>query len=232
METIRLEIPLHPGALLAVSDALIELADKIDPVPTGVAPDGTIVAGTVFGPPPGPAAPSVPAAPVPATDAAPGATAPPPPPPAPPAADPPVETAPPADVDGVDVDANGLPWDVRIHAGGHSKIKDGTWRKKRGVANEVVTVVEAELRQLMSIPAAPAAGPPAPPATAAPPAPPAAAAAQTFPDLMLKITASPNTATPERIAEVLGAHGLQTLPSLSQRPDLVPAVTAALFPKG
>lgn len=56
---------------------------------------------------------------------------------------------------GVDVDADGLPWDARIHSSNHAKVADGTWRKKRGVADELVALVTAELRQAMAAPARP-----------------------------------------------------------------------------
>lgn len=44
------------------------------------------------------------------------------------------------------LDKAGLRWDPRIHAESRSQIKDGTWRKKRGVDDAVVVAVEAELR--------------------------------------------------------------------------------------
>lgn len=47
-----------------------------------------------------------------------------------------------------DRDSSGLPWDARIHSSGANRINasDGTWRKKRGVDQALVTQVEAELR--------------------------------------------------------------------------------------
>ncbi len=85
---------------------------------------------------------------------------------APPAAAPAVAPTPnPAPPAGVDVDSEGLPWDVRIHAGGaKGKNQDGTWRSKRGVDEAQVTKVKGELRQLMSLP--PPAVPMAPPVPA------------------------------------------------------------------
>lgn len=75
---------------------------------------------------------------------------------------------------GVETDKNGLPWDKRIHAGKENdkkKVADGSWRKRRGVADDLVTQVEAELRQIMAAPG-PNASPAAPPAAASPePAP-------------------------------------------------------------
>ena len=96
----------------------------------------------------------------------------------------------PSNPGGVDVDANGLPWDGRIHSGPTDKKPknaDGTWRKKRGVDDATVAAVEAELRAALGAPAAaaPAIGLPDRPvqwslagaAAAVPPPPPAAAAA-------------------------------------------------------
>jgi hypothetical protein len=44
-----------------------------------------------------------------------------------------------------DADANGLPWDERIHSGTKALNADGTWRTKRGVDKAFVAEVEAEL---------------------------------------------------------------------------------------
>lgn len=43
-------------------------------------------------------------------------------------------------------DADGIKWDKRIHSSSKELNKDGTWRKRRGVADELVRSVEAELR--------------------------------------------------------------------------------------
>lgn len=45
-----------------------------------------------------------------------------------------------------DVDSRGLPWDARIHSSNREKGKDGVWRRRRGVSEEVEKQVEAELR--------------------------------------------------------------------------------------
>ena len=45
----------------------------------------------------------------------------------------------------VEVDANGTPWDARIHARTKSQAANGAWRKKRGVPDEVIAAVEAEI---------------------------------------------------------------------------------------
>lgn len=85
---------------------------------------------------------------------------------------------------GVELDADGLPWDARIHSGPadkRPKNADGRWRRGRGVDDETVATVTAELRQIMGAPAPapiPAAAPtPEPvPAPASPPPAPVAAA--------------------------------------------------------
>lgn len=44
-----------------------------------------------------------------------------------------------------DFDSAGMPWDERIHASSRATVADGTWRKKRGVSDELVAEVETEL---------------------------------------------------------------------------------------
>jgi hypothetical protein len=44
-------------------------------------------------------------------------------------------------------DADGFPWDSRIHSSSKEVVKDGTWRKRRGVDAAMVAQVEAELRR-------------------------------------------------------------------------------------
>lgn len=148
---------------------------------------------------------------------------------------------------GVDLDGEGLPWDARIHAGSKAKLakKPHGWKKKRGVDAETIAQVEAELRAAMAAspanpvapnePAAPATvadSTPATPSTPAAPAQPAApaGAVSTFPELMAKITASGiDQAT---VTAAVNKQGLQALPLLAARPDLIPAVAAELFPGG
>jgi len=77
--------------------------------------------------------------------------------------------APAADATGVDAD--GLPWDERIHAPSKSQNKDGTWRKKKKLEDAFVAGVEAELRSVQRVPAAPTPPPAAPGAPAMPAAP-------------------------------------------------------------
>lgn len=45
------------------------------------------------------------------------------------------------------VDSDGLPWDGRIHSSNQERVKDGTWRKRRGMNDKAfIAQVEAELR--------------------------------------------------------------------------------------
>jgi hypothetical protein len=85
------------------------------------------------------------------------------------------------------VDSTGLPWDERIHSSNREVKGDGTWRKKRGVAQLLVDQVEAQLRgvqienplptpvlpQALALPAQPVVAPevPALPTMAVPPVP-------------------------------------------------------------
>lgn len=98
----------------------------------------------------------------------------------------------------VDLDADGLPWDARIHSGSGKKTAKGVWARRKNVSDELWEQVRAELRGIMAAgekPAAditatvtptaegPAIVPPPPPAgspqlseqTSAPPPPPPAA---------------------------------------------------------
>lgn len=143
---------------------------------------------------------------------------------------------------GVELDADGLPWDNRIHASGEGgakpKNKDGRWRSKRGLNDgALVARVQAELRATMAA-GTPAAQPPSPPAQppAMPPQPPAppvqppAAGPQpaptTFEQLMPRITAAvmAQTLPQGALLQAVTAYALPNIPALAQRPDLVPSV--------
>lgn len=71
---------------------------------------------------------------------------------------------------GVELDKNGIPWDVRIHSGGvdengkHKKTAAGVWAKRKGVDGVTESTVIKELQNLMAAQvghAAPPAGLPA-----------------------------------------------------------------------
>lgn len=151
-----------------------------------------------------------------------------------------------------------VPWDARIHSGTPTKLakKPHNWKKKRGVDDALVAQVEAELIQAMQAspanPVKPTPAPtvdtaptaatstatrtsepapaPAPVNTAQPAAQPAAATATggvtTFPELMAAITSKAiDQAT---VLAAVNKQGLQALPLLAARPDLIPAVAAEL----
>lgn len=134
--------------------------------------------------------------------------------------------------EGVTVDANGLPWDARIHSSGKTLLADDTWRLKRGVPDDERQAIEAELKQLMAIPV-----PPAPAvdkdsqaaevASAPPPPPPAPSAKITLmPQLIKAITGAELGAM--MVTEAVKSVGLENISQLGARPDLVPAVAEAL----
>ena len=156
-------------------------------------------------------------------------------------------------VAGVDLDAKGLPWDNRIHAGTKRKNADGSWTAKRGVDPALVAAVEAELRQVMgAAPAAPlASAVPAPPPTApiapvvasapqvtAPPAPavaPAAPAGEVPADARAQFVALVGRAsaaiqgqkvTQAEVNQCCVDAGVPALPLLANRLDLVAQVAA------
>ena len=151
---------------------------------------------------------------------------------------------------GVDVDSDGLPWDERIHAGSRKKLaKTDQWKKKRGVSDEEIARVEAELRQVMAIPAEqPAAPAPAPVATTEAPQPPAATEQPAAPAPPAPVAPAPTTTDftgwgwqefmaefmqrgmdHSQATEACKAHGIDSTAVLATRPDLIPQVAATLF---
>ena len=54
----------------------------------------------------------------------------------------------------VEFDSNGMPWDERIHASSKNKLKNGTWRYKKGLEDIDVVKIEAELRSKYPAPSA------------------------------------------------------------------------------
>lgn len=128
-----------------------------------------------------------------------------------------------------------IPWDARIHAGSKAKLakKPHGWKMKRGVSDELVDQVEAELIAAMKAsPANPVESTPAPPPASEPtpaaPAQPAAptGAVTTFPALMSAITS--NKIDQATVTAAVNKAGLQSLPLLAARPDLIPTVAAEL----
>lgn len=136
----------------------------------------------------------------------------------------PEPTAPPPPVPGVD--SSGLPWDARIHSDSRAVNADGTWRKKRGVADELVAAVTAELK---GAPAEPVAPPPPAPSTPVPPAPPVLAAepaARGMRDISGAVSAG--RVTLPQITELAQRHGCPDVLALHGNPAAMAAVCAEL----
>lgn len=133
------------------------------------------------------------------------------------------------------LDKDGLPWDGRIHATSKGQNTDGTWRLKRGVEKPVIESVTAELKRLMNIPGpqlVPA--PPPPPVTANEQAAPAPApsvpavsdesvARQKYIALVGRASQAVGAGklSQEQIKKCLTGIGVENLPSLGHRLDLV-----------
>jgi len=161
---------------------------------------------------------------------------------------PPAPEAPAPAKDEQELDVKGRPWDKRIHASSKAKVKDGTWRYKRGVKEELIRQVEAELANAKSgpeaveveAPAAPAVppapeavvAPPPPPAPAVPPAPTeAAATGRSYSELTRLITTSfmEDRLDAETVQRVVQAHGFEGVPLLAdQSPEKIAGVYTAL----
>lgn len=127
-------------------------------------------------------------------------------------------------------DKRGMAWDGRIHSSSKAMNQDGTWRNRRGVDSSLLTQVEAALRGTPAfvVPPAPPVAPafvipPAPPALPAPPAPPAPPTGLTFQQFMHQIT--PHLVSGKlqqsQLAECVARNGLDNLPRLITRPELM-----------
>lgn len=157
----------------------------------------------------------------------------------------------------VERDANGLPWDARIHTRTRSQTIDGVWKLQRGIDTTLVDTVMKEHKQLMALPqgkpaTAPIAPPPAPIAPIAPASPswPSSPTALAPSVPVTPVAADPvNDPCPadfntfiarisKHIAKgLLGAHqvkaiceehGVASLPLVASRPDLIPQIAAAI----
>jgi len=163
--------------------------------------------------------------------AAPGASSPAPAPaPVPPA----------ANGSSVELDADGLPWDSRIHSDATvRKAATGKWKTRKNLAAGYKEQIEAELRAVMGAPtattgsvSAPAPAPAAPSAPAAPTPPsataaaPAAPGAMTFADFTRYLVS--NKIDQGKVMVQVQKVGLTSIPDLAKRPDLIPAVVEGL----
>jgi hypothetical protein len=143
---------------------------------------------------------------------------------------------------GIERDSAGNPWDGRIHASSRALVADGTWRMKRGVADDLVAQVMGELAQTVAAPT-PLAGVPMPPLPFAPepsavPPPPVTqsipaspiSSGPTFIEFVKMVTAAhaAKTTTQEQINAACNAVGIPSMPMLMQRPELIPQVCTIL----
>lgn len=153
----------------------------------------------------------------------------------------------------VELDADGLPWDSRIHSSAKNKnAGDKKWKAKRGVMPQLVASVTAELRAALSAGGnvqAPAGAPPVPPATIPPatltPPPPgltttgsgASASAPTFQMLLPRVTSAmaAGTLTQETAGQLcayISEGKVSSVAMLAVAPQLVPAMWAQLDAMG
>lgn len=92
---------------------------------------------------------------------------------------------------GLELDANGTPWLEAVHAGTKKQDKDGVWKKRRGVDDDVKLKAEAEARARLAatpepaVPNEPAGDAVADPATAFPTAAPVAETAPAMPGVAM-----------------------------------------------
>lgn len=120
-----------------------------------------------------------------------------------------------------DVDSNGEVWDSKIHTRTKSKNTDGTWKIKRSLdpseirvtSVEDTTEEESELLEELDVFAGEDK----------------VMTAKELGGLMVKAIRE-GKLTHTQVIEVLKSEGLMTLPSLSQRPELVPVVYKKLSP--
>jgi len=131
----------------------------------------------------------------------------------------------------VELDAEGLPWDQRIHSSGQTqyatssaKNKKDTWKLKKGVSPVLVGQVKTELRGVYPDPSGVTETlPDAPPAAAAIPE---AGAITQWGQLMTAITEA--GITPEQTHAACIAMGLSDVNALFSNPQAVPAVAQSL----
>lgn len=140
----------------------------------------------------------------------------------------------------VELDADGLPWDSRIHSDATvRKAATGKWKTRKNLAAGYKEQIEAELRAVMAAPtattasvSAPAPAPAAPSAPAAPTPPsataaaPAAPGAMTFADFTRYLVS--NKVDQGKVMVQVQKVGLTSIPDLAKRPDLIPAVVEGL----
>lgn len=227
----------EPGELRAVSNFLSTLADLHGGVST-IAVATAVPAPVAQIAPPPPANPAAAAESLMAAETARVAAANPPP----------VATGAPGGPLGVD--AEGLPWDARIHSSNQKRTAKDVWVAKRNLDAATNAQVRSELFAALgappAIPVGQAPPPPAAVAQAAPPPPVVAAApvpaptpapapaadvsGATFADLMMRVVDLQTAAilAPEEVTAKCVALGLSQIRDFAVRSDLIPAMMASL----
>ncbi len=123
------------------------------------------------------------------------------------------------EIPAVELDHDGLPWDARVHARTKTKTADGRWKLMRGVDKVKVEKVNQELEQA---------------AIAPPPPPPQVicneVAPLDFPQLMEKImeVVTSKKMDHQQVLDIAKSFGLPSIPVIPTRPDLIPAIGAAI----
>ncbi len=114
----------------------------------------------------------------------------------------------------VDLDASGVPWDVRIHSTGKTQNNNGTWKLRRGVDKALVEQIKAEL---VGAPSAPTTEPVTDPAVVF-----GKSATVDWSTLCARVSPGIAAGTHNGIAEAqfLANHQLENVHLLANRPDL------------
>lgn len=153
-------------------------------------------------------------------------------PPAPPVDDDAAWPDPPGTAPADNLDAEGIPWDVRIHVGTKTRLKaDNTWKLKPGVDKALVDQVKAELKGVQAVPAPPT--PTLADAVVVSAALQAPTSPTTFAELIKEVTTriTAGHMTPDQVngavSRVTGGQ-LTMCNQLAARQDLIPAVWVAL----
>lgn len=155
---------------------------------------------------------------------------------APQAPTPPAPSAAPAPVASggeVELDADGLPWDARIHSNAaERKAATGKWKTRKNLPAGYKEQIEAELRGVPAATPAPAPAPsaPSPVATAAPAPGPATAGGTTFAQFVQWAMGHQKAGRCNQTDVQLAVQGvgLKDVPALSQNPGKIAEVMASL----
>lgn len=123
---------------------------------------------------------------------------------------------------GVELDAEGIPWDASIHASTKAKLQNGTWKVKRGTGEAYLNERKAVLRQAVA--AGGNAGAPATPAPSASPVP-APVAGAPVPPPPPSAPGNVQTPTATQSQPITQSGGASNTVTLAQ---VMPRVTAAI----